>query len=227
MAIENILERIATALEVLVEQHCSPEVKGVRTPAPITHPDAPIALYSTETTASSVGGTKPQLTQSNVPISAQGTMEAVELDAQGLPWDKRIHSSSKALMASGARNGCWKYLKGVDKALIPAVEQELREAAPAQVEATEPPVTVATTPPAVASNPAPVGGMVDIEAVEEGNLAVLQQQVGLVAQQLGPRAVEIPTLLAGPTYNVSRLSDLPSNLYRSFLWDVRALITGA
>lgn len=45
------------------------------------------------------------------------------LDAKGLPWDGRIHSSSKNKNSDGS----WRYLRGVDKDLIGIVEAELRQ----------------------------------------------------------------------------------------------------
>lgn len=46
-----------------------------------------------------------------------------ELDSNGLPWDARIHASTKAKVADGS----WRALRGVDKNLVTVVEQELRE----------------------------------------------------------------------------------------------------
>lgn len=46
------------------------------------------------------------------------------LDGRGYPWDARIHSESKALLAK-APNG-WKLRRGVDPALVEQVEAELR-----------------------------------------------------------------------------------------------------
>ncbi len=45
------------------------------------------------------------------------------LDKNGLPWDGRIHSSSKNKNSDGS----WRYLRGVDKDLIGIVEAELRQ----------------------------------------------------------------------------------------------------
>lgn len=47
---------------------------------------------------------------------------SVELDAKGLPWDSRIHSSGKTKLA----NGTWRYKGGVPPERIAAVEAELR-----------------------------------------------------------------------------------------------------
>lgn len=45
------------------------------------------------------------------------------LDKNGLPWDGRIHSSSKNKNSDGS----WRYLRGVDKDLVGIVEAELRQ----------------------------------------------------------------------------------------------------
>lgn len=62
------------------------------------------------------------------------------LDANGLPWDKRIHSSSRAKVADGT----WRYARNLDKALIATVEAELR--AVQAIPVPEPVAPVATTP---------------------------------------------------------------------------------
>lgn len=43
-------------------------------------------------------------------------------DANGLPWDDRIHSSSKAVN----KDGTWRYRKGVQEHVVTAVEAELK-----------------------------------------------------------------------------------------------------
>lgn len=55
----------------------------------------------------------------------------VELDVKGLPWDGRIHASSKAKVADGS----WRMKRGVDEALVATVIAELKAAvsAPASV----------------------------------------------------------------------------------------------
>lgn len=47
----------------------------------------------------------------------------VPLDKEGLPWDSRIHSSSKAFIADGT----WKLRRGVDPAEVATVKAQLRE----------------------------------------------------------------------------------------------------
>jgi len=46
-----------------------------------------------------------------------------ELDSDGLPWDGRIHASSKAILAKSKQ---WKKIRKVDPSLVATVEAELR-----------------------------------------------------------------------------------------------------
>lgn len=66
-----------------------------------------------------------------VPAAAASHSNAgpAELDTKGLPWDGRIHASSKAKVADGS----WRQKRGVDPDLVKSVEAELRQtmAAPA------------------------------------------------------------------------------------------------
>lgn len=57
-------------------------------------------------------------------VSAAATAPAsnVPLDANGLPWDERIHAGTKGRN----KDNTWTYKRGVDKALIPQIEAELR-----------------------------------------------------------------------------------------------------
>ena len=52
--------------------------------------------------------------------------EGVELDGDGLPWDHRIHASSKAKLSKAPN--CWKRKRNMAPAVIAEVEAELREA---------------------------------------------------------------------------------------------------
>ena len=58
-------------------------------------------------------------------VTDAGTHAGLELDSEGLPWDKRIHSSSKNKNADGS----WRIRKGVDKDLVNKVKIELRGSA--------------------------------------------------------------------------------------------------
>jgi len=77
--------------------------------APADGPDAAGALYDSEK--------EPDANASGDSNISDG------LDKNGLPWDGRIHSSSKNKNSDGS----WRYLRGVDKDLIGIVEAELRQ----------------------------------------------------------------------------------------------------
>lgn len=77
----------------------------------------------------------------------------VELDSAGLPWDERIHASTKTKIA----NGQWKSKRGLnDPAFVKRVEDELRGVASAPT----PPA-----PPAAPVPPAPPGPVSEAAAV--------------------------------------------------------------
>lgn len=78
------------------------------------------------------------------PIAPTTTPGNIELDAAGLPWDERIHSSNH----QRTEKGVWRAKRNVDPSLKSKVEAELR----ATLGAT--PAAAASTPPPAA--PAPI-----------------------------------------------------------------------
>ena len=74
-------------------------------------------------------------------------------DSDGLPWDGRIHSSSKARLADGR----WRQRRNTDPAVVTAVTAELRAALSAPAAAVVPP-----PPP-----PAPVATVFPFPPIEE------------------------------------------------------------
>jgi len=78
------------------------------------------------------------------------------LDSRGLPWDQRIHSSTKARNADGT----WRTKRNVDAALVPAVEAELQRlmsiAAPTPAVSAMPPMPPAAPVAPVAPPAAPI-----------------------------------------------------------------------
>ena len=84
------------------------------------------------------------------PLAAPST--GVELDSAGLPWDSRIHSSSRAKQA---KNGQWKVARNMDPARVVAVTAELRAAMSAGVPAAVAPAPVAPPPPIAPIAPPP------------------------------------------------------------------------
>lgn len=80
---------------------------------------------------------------------------APALDADGIPWDARIHSGSRNTTADGR----WRRLRGVDKGLYATVYGELRAARAAPMADTPvppaPPPPSADTPTPMADTPVP------------------------------------------------------------------------
>lgn len=58
------------------------------------------------------------------PAPFSPTLAAPALDSAGMPWDGRIHSSSKAFLADGT----WRQRRNTDPAVVAAVTAELRAA---------------------------------------------------------------------------------------------------
>lgn len=84
----------------------------------------------------------------------QSFVNGVEVDSEGLPWDKRIHSSAR----SKVKDGPWKKLRGVDSALVAQVEAELRQNMAPEIPAPagkEPEVPVAAATPEAPTAGAP------------------------------------------------------------------------
>ena len=69
--------------------------------------------------------------------------EVPEFDKRGMPWDERIHASSKSINADGT----WRNKRGIDKETLEAVEKELLPVEETET-VTEPPVTDTVEPPA-------------------------------------------------------------------------------
>lgn len=60
------------------------------------------------------------------PVAAFGGPQAGDLDAEGLPWDERIHSSNRKRSA----NGVWMKRRGLNQLVEQKVRAELRETYP-------------------------------------------------------------------------------------------------
>lgn len=83
------------------------------------------------------------------PVPTTGTCRApveIEVDANGLPWDGRIHARTKTKVADGS----WKKMRGVHDHVVAKVEAELRQAMNAPVA----PVVMDVPAPATVEMPA-------------------------------------------------------------------------
>lgn len=63
------------------------------------------------------------------PTASPAASGSIERDSKGMPWDGRIHASSKAKVADGS----WRYKRGVDDTTIAPIEAEIRAALAAPV----------------------------------------------------------------------------------------------
>lgn len=83
----------------------------------------------------------------SAPVAASTPANGVELDKNGLPWDARIHGSTKTKNSDGT----WRAKRGVDNALVLQVNNELWQLMGA-------PAAPLTHAPATATTPAPQAG---------------------------------------------------------------------
>lgn len=120
-------------------------------------------------------------------------VRTLELDAEGLPWDERIHSSSKDKNKSGS----WKVKRGMsDSPTFATVVAELRQTFPAPAGAPAAPAPVPPPPAADAAPPPPPpppGGMdfpglmrrvsklIASKKLTAADLNVMAQMIGLNA----------------------------------------------
>lgn len=79
-----------------------------------------------------------------------GPVDPAEVDAVGLPWDGRIHSSSRAVL----QDGTWRQKRGVSETLLAAVTAELRSRLPGGNAARTEPAQPPAAPPAPSATPA-------------------------------------------------------------------------
>jgi len=85
-----------------------------------------IVQEDTQATTSQPSSAPPPPAPPAVPLvstAAQATNNPVPVDKEGLPWDARIHSSSRAIIADGT----WKLRRGVDVTEVSVVKDQLRQ----------------------------------------------------------------------------------------------------
>lgn len=88
---------------------------------------APVVSPAITSAATPIAPVPPAVTPANTDMTAAPQSANPAFDAKGLPWDARIHSSSKALNADGT----WRKMRGCAPALVATVEAELLGAVPA------------------------------------------------------------------------------------------------
>ena len=148
------------------------------------------------------------------PAAATAAVSAgIELDAKGLPWDERIHSSNKAKKADGS----WHKRKGLADGVFEQVEAELRAQYPnvpnagAASAPTALPVAVANPAPEPVQMPQPVAIGV------QPNMAAITppmqpQPVAMPPAEPMPVPVAAPQPVTPPQPVAPALAGPPTNL---------------
>jgi hypothetical protein len=113
---------------------------------------------------------------------------APDVDSRGLPWDERIHAGTKATNADGS----WRNKRGVDKALVEAVEAELAASALTAMGGGLVPNAPTDEPAATAS------GAADAEGASE--IPLPPAPVAEAAGGIIPDAPAAPTPADAPTF---------------------------
>jgi len=101
--------------------------------------NAPSAQTDTANIAPSASENAPSA-ESSSQSDASPTTGNVELDTDGIPWDERIHASTKTTTADGK----WRKRKNVDEVLYGQVHAELQELHAAPLDDTPPPPASST-----------------------------------------------------------------------------------
>lgn len=142
-------------LEQLLARLESVEAKLSNLDASVLTGDAATTVAAT-TNEAAVEAVKPEVPATTAAAqveSQEGHAEDVELDSKGMPWDERIHASTKTQNADGS----WKKRRGVNDLIVKEVEAELLAANTdtdtGEVVPSVPSTPVAPTTPAAPSVP--------------------------------------------------------------------------
>ena len=150
-----MLRNVAGMFEVLAQYA---EKLSAAIPAPI----APIAAFK-PMVLSEAGPTIPPAppvvlagAATPPPLPPAAPPPGIDVDAAGMPWDGRIHSSSKAKVADGT----WRQKRNLDPALLSSVTAELKQTMGLGVVVAPPPAPFAASavppaPPTSSIPPAP------------------------------------------------------------------------
>jgi hypothetical protein len=119
------------------------------------------------------------------------------VDSAGLPWDARIHSDKKGTK----EDGTWRLRRGVDKALVPVVEAELRArvGAPAPAPAMVPPPAATPQPMPLPNAPmAPAAPVSMAPAPAPAAQPMPAAPVMVPPPQMVPPPAAVPPMPANP-----------------------------
>lgn len=163
--------------------------------SPTAPEDTPAVIFAPPPTFDSVTpAPTPEVAApaSTVPAAPLNPAPGVELDADGLPWDARIHSESRSKVVAGT----WKYKRGVDPRLVEEVEAELRAVMGVPVPAAPEVPAPAPTPPATAPAPIPPAGPTFPSLMRKISKAVADGRTTQVAVIETVKACRLPSLPA-------------------------------
>ena len=119
-----------------------------------------------------------------------------EVDKSGLPWDGRIHASTKAKNADNS----WRYKRGLDAAVLAQVERELKAlmaipaAGPQLVPA--PPAPAAAVPPPP-GGPDPIAAFIGLMGRASAAMQakkITQEEIQNCCKSIDPNLVALPLL---------------------------------
>lgn len=140
---------------------------------------------------------QPAQTTANEANRAVPLSELHAHDADGIKWDKRIHSSSKELN----KDGTWRKRRGVDDALVAQVESELRGEHSAPVPQPKPPVDHShegETPVFTATIPTEMTFMELLDGVTKAMVAGQLSQAKITEALATIGLTALPNLLGNP-----------------------------
>lgn len=139
----SMADDIKGGAEPVVEEVITPESIGLEPVVETTPtPEPEAAEVFAAPTPDAVAAPAPEAVATPAPTT--GT----DVDKNGLPWDGRIHASTKTKLVTGE----WKNKRGIDKEFLASVEAELKEVM--AIPTTEV-ATPAPAPEAVAETPTP------------------------------------------------------------------------
>lgn len=131
------------AKDILPKSPVVPADFIVRDSAPMTSTHIMLPEYRNEPVEEITQNSSPIVMATNsVGVPSVNRSSDSQRDAKGLPWDARIHSSSKALN----KDNTWRYKKGLDDGIKAQVEAQLRQLPAPNATPIAVPVVVPTIP---------------------------------------------------------------------------------
>ena len=155
------MSKIFLYIDTAVDTHAGvlalvASVFGVAVSAAVTHAAPAATLHPLDNPA--VGATTEEAGDDTTATNADGS---IRFDAQGLPWDARIHATPPSM----TKKNIWRAKRAIDDATVTAVSAELR----AKYGSNNAP---ALAPAAPAAAPAPLPVTVAQPGVHPGNLPI-------------------------------------------------------